>query len=279
MNLGILAGLAAMTAYGGGSVLQAVAARRTAMATDLDVRLLARLVTQAPYLAGLALDLIGFVFNVVALQSMPLFLVQCMIAGSVGVTALLSVPVLGVRLGAIGVVAVLALMGGLVLLASSAEPGSAQVVSGPFAWALVGCATALALLSALSFRLPQRAAFFVLSALAGVAFAGVGVAARALVVPDPWWQVVANPLSWALAAFGILGLLLFASALQRGSVTVASALMFTIEVVLASVVGFLALGDVVPTGIALFLALVGVALSLGGAIVLSEYGEQPAEPR
>jgi drug/metabolite transporter (DMT)-like permease len=277
VNLGILAGLAAMTAYGAGSVLQALAARRTTLASELDVRLLGRLVTQAPYVAGLALDLIGFGFNVVALQSMPLFLVQCMIAGSVGVTAILSVPILKVRLGAIGVVAVLALMGGLVLLALSAEPGSAQVVTGAFAWALVGCAAALALLSAVSFRLPHRAAFFVLSALAGLAFAGVGVAARALVMPDPWWQVVTNPLAWALAAFGVLGMLLFASALQRGSVTVASALMFTIEVVLASIVGFVALGDVVPSGIALVLALVGVALSLGGAIVLSEFGEQPAE--
>ena len=48
------------------------------------------IVTQLPYLAGLALDGLGFVGNVVALRQLPLFLVEAIVAGSVGVTAVIA---------------------------------------------------------------------------------------------------------------------------------------------------------------------------------------------
>jgi drug/metabolite transporter (DMT)-like permease len=264
-----------MTCYGGGSVLQALAARRTVMAQRLDARFLIRLASQIPYLAGLALDLLGFAFNVVALQSLPLFLVQCMIAGSVGVTAIIAVPVLHVRLGRKGVVALLVLIVGLILLATSAEPGPARSLTPVQQWLLLASAVILGLASTPAFRLSDRRAFLVVSGLAGLAFAGVGVSARSMQLTDPLWHTIYSPLLWAMAAFGLLGMLLFASALQRGSVTVASGVMFTVEIAVASAVGFALLGDAVPPGVNLAIATVGVALSLGGAMRLAQYGEPP----
>ena len=43
-----------------------------------------------PYLLGLAADTMAFAGNVLALQRLPLFLVQSIVAGSVGVTAVIA---------------------------------------------------------------------------------------------------------------------------------------------------------------------------------------------
>ncbi|MFL6112502.1 MAG: hypothetical protein ACJ786_14275, partial [Catenulispora sp.] len=100
--------------YGVGSVLQAVAANRTAAVEVLDPRLLVRLAGQLSYLAGLGLDALGFVLDLLALRTLPLFLVQSVIAGSVGVTAIFAAVVLHIRLRRAEVVALLTLLVGLV---------------------------------------------------------------------------------------------------------------------------------------------------------------------
>ncbi len=76
-----------MVSYGLATVLQAVGARRTGGGDTLDVGLLVRLAHQGPYLAGLALDVGGVLFTVLALRKLPLFVVQAAIAGSLAVTA------------------------------------------------------------------------------------------------------------------------------------------------------------------------------------------------
>jgi len=70
---------------------------------------------------GLTVDLLGFVFSVIALQLLPLFLVQAIVAASVGVTAVI-VALSGRPLGRPAWVALCASLGGLVLLAVSSEP-------------------------------------------------------------------------------------------------------------------------------------------------------------
>ena len=98
MVLALVCALVANLSYGFGTVLQATGARRASTAQHLDVMLFARLSRQLPYLAGLALDAVGFVASIVALRTLPLFVVQAAIAGSIGVTALTSVFVFGFRL-------------------------------------------------------------------------------------------------------------------------------------------------------------------------------------
>jgi drug/metabolite transporter (DMT)-like permease len=51
---------------------------------------LALIIKQGPYLLGLVADGLGFAGNVLALQRLPLFLVQSVVAGSVGVTAVIA---------------------------------------------------------------------------------------------------------------------------------------------------------------------------------------------
>ena len=89
MVAGLLGAFAAAFCYGVGSILQAVAARRTHSAEGLDPRLLIRLFGSWPYLLGLGLDGFAFLLSIAALRSLPLFVVQSIVASFLAVTAVL----------------------------------------------------------------------------------------------------------------------------------------------------------------------------------------------
>lgn len=273
MIVGLLTALAAAFCYGTGSVLQAVGARRAAPAAGLDPRLLVRLVQQLPYLIGLGLDLAGFVFDVVALQFLPLFCVQALIAGSVGVTALGAVVVLHARLHRREVAALAALIVGLALLAAGSQPGPADPLGAVGQWVLLAAVVPTALAAVAASKGRGRGALIGLAVCAGVAFGGLAVAARGLALPHPLWLLVTVPAAWALVAFGGLGTLTFAAALQRGSVTVASAVMFAVETVLPAIIGVALLGDATRPGLGAVAAWAGFALTLAAAVALSPYGD------
>ncbi len=86
MLTGLFCAVAAALAYGSASVLQSIGIRR-AGAKGVGASGLAGLKGQPLYFIGLALDGAGFFAMVVALQFLPLFLVQAVVAASVGVIA------------------------------------------------------------------------------------------------------------------------------------------------------------------------------------------------
>jgi hypothetical protein len=87
MNLALLAAVVIARSYGLATVLQSVGAKSTTSSEGLDPGLLVRLLRSVPYLVGLALDGAGFLLTVVALQSLPLFVVEAFTAGALAVTA------------------------------------------------------------------------------------------------------------------------------------------------------------------------------------------------
>ena len=84
--------------------------------------------------------------------------------------------------------------------------------------------------------------------------------------------LLSNPATYAAAAAGILGVLLFATALQRGSVTATSAVMFAVETIVPSIVGLTALGDRTRPHFEIVAAL-GFSLTVGASIALARYTE------
>jgi drug/metabolite transporter (DMT)-like permease len=270
--LGLAGAFGAAGAYGTGSVLQGVAARRAAAGgADLDPRLLLRLATQLPYVLGLLLDLAGFALSVVALRTLPLFAVQAAVASAIGVTALLAAVLLHERPSRRETAALAGILTGLVLLAASAQPEEAVPLPAAGGYAVLAVA---GLVGAAGWYAARHARggrpSLLLGALAGLAFGGVGVAARAVTVPHPLWHGVRDPLVWALAAYGLLGTLLYATALQRGSVTAATAALFAAETAGPAFVGLVALGDSARPGLAP-LAVVGFAVTLGACVALARY--------
>ena len=87
MNLALFAAAGITISYGLATVLQSVGAKSTAGSEGLDPGLMVRLLRSVPYLIGLALDGAGFLLTVVALQSLPLFVVEAFTAGALAVTA------------------------------------------------------------------------------------------------------------------------------------------------------------------------------------------------
>jgi drug/metabolite transporter (DMT)-like permease len=271
--LGLIAALGAAVAYGVASVLQAVGTRRLESGS-VDARFLLRLTRSLPYVAGLVLDAAGFVATVVALRVLPLFVVESAVASSVGVTALVAARFLGARLLGREWTALVVLGAGLVALAVSAQAEAGEPLGRAGQWVVLVLSLALAAATAVLARAPTGGAALFATA-AGLGFAGVGIAARALATPSPWWHLLGEPLAWALVVGGVVAIVAYATALQRGAVTVVAAVTFAVETVVPAVAGYVLLGDRARPGF-LPVAVAGLLLTLAAAISLSRYSEPDA---
>lgn len=272
MLLALVCALAANVSYGFGTILQATGARRATSSDHLDVMLFARLGRQLPYVAGLALDLVGFVASIVALRELPLFVVQSAIAGSIGVTALAAVFVFGFRLRTADTSAIAVLVVGLALLGVSAHGQHAAHLTRAGGWLLLAGVGVVALAGVFAARLPDPRGGIALAACAGFGFSGTAVAGRAVHVPHHLWRLAIEPGAIALVLYGVCGMLMFASALQRGSVTATSAVMFGVETVVPSIIGLTALGDRTRPHFQIVAAF-GFVLAVGASLVLARYTE------
>lgn len=276
MWVGLLCALAAALAYGSASVLQAVGIRR-AGASGGSASDLADLRHQPLYFIGLGLDGVGFVGMVVALQFLPLFLVQSVVAASVGVTAVIAA-VMGTKLGRSGWLALAAAGVGLILLSLSASSENGSQLSLTWRWVLLGAAAPIALLAVLAPKLGPRVAAPMLAFGAGLGFTVVAIASRSLEFPHPIYKILLDPSFWAVIASGAIAVALFALALQAGSVTTVSAITFTTETVIPAAVGLAFLGDAVRAGF-WPVAGAGFLLAVGGAIALARFAEgAPTDP-
>ena len=274
MLLGLIGALTCAVAYGVATVLQSVASRRVATVEGFDPRLLIRLARSALFVIALAVDGAGFAASILALRTLPLFLVQAAVASSVGVTALVAARWLGIRLGRAEVAALWALGAGLVLLGASAQPEAATPLTTSGQWAvLAGLLPLIGLVAVAGRWRPERAAVG-LAAGAGLGFGGVGITARALEVPAPWWHVIATPLPWAMAGFAVVALYCYSAALQRGRVTVVAAVTFAVETVVPALIGLAVLGDRARPGFGP-VAAAGDVVTLGAALQLARLAEVP----
>ena len=267
MTLALLSALGAMTLFGVAAVLQGLATSRARDVAVLDPRLLVRLARQPVFLAALALNGLGFVLHVAALQTLPLFLVQAVIAGSVAVAAVLSMRVFGIALRREQWVAVALVVLGLVLLAPTATEGDTLDAGDRAPALLLAGVVVLAAAAAAVRRVPGATGTVLLGLLAGAGFGIVAVSARLL--PDLGPALLTTPTAYVLVLAGGTAYLVYSAAMQRGSVTTATAAMVITQTVVPALAG-LALGDGVRPG-RVSLAALGFALALGGALGLGRY--------
>ncbi|MFJ9645243.1 hypothetical protein ACWEPM_13250 [Streptomyces sp. NPDC004244] len=266
--------LGAAVCFGTASVLQAVGTRAVepGSGSGVDTALLLRAVRQWRYLAGLGLDAAGFVLQIIALRHIPIYAVGAALAASLAVTAVVAARMLRMRLSGAEWSAVGVVCAGLAMLALSAgEEGPGQ---GSFALELGLLLTAGGVLAvgALCGGLPDRARALVLGLAAGTGFGVVEVAVRLIDGFSP--AELRNPALYALLLGGGAAFLLLTSALQRGSVTVATAGMVLGETIGPAVVGVVWLGDRTREGLT-WLAVLGFVVAVSGALALARFGELP----
>jgi drug/metabolite transporter (DMT)-like permease len=271
MALGLSAALGAAVVFGFAAVLQARAVRR--MRGPDSGRILLRLLGEPLFLASVGLSLCGFALHLVAVRTIPLYLAQAGIAGSLAVTALLAVLMIHEQLTPADWAAVVAISLGLTLLAvASGDIGDDDPPTG-FSLGLYIGIVVVALLAIAVARSRSVYVPSVLGVLAGLGFAGSGLAARVLpgLSPSDLWS---SPATYALPLSGGLAYAIYSFALRRGSVTEATGPMIVLQTVAPALVGVWLLGDQVRDGWAT-VAVVGFVMTAVGAVALARFESGP----
>jgi drug/metabolite transporter (DMT)-like permease len=278
----LVAALVAASCYGVAAVMQAVAVRAASRRSphdgpagtalgSVDPGLVVRMLRQWRFVASLGLDLIGFLAQLVALRRLPLFAVQAMIAGNLAVTAVLAAWLIKVKLSWREWLAVAGVVVGVGLLGASAGAEGATAVSSRFKLALLVAVVAVAVAGVLASRLSRPARTPALGAVAGLGYGVVAVAARVLPGYSPA-ELIRDPAAYALAAAGVVSFMLYATALESGSVTVATAAVVLAETAPPALIGILFLGDHTRPGLAP-LAAAAFVLAVTSAVLLARFGE------
>jgi drug/metabolite transporter (DMT)-like permease len=269
----MICALASSVCFGTASVYQAAAARASEPGTGsgVDAALLLRALRQWRYLLGLGLDAVGFGLQIVALRSLPIYAVGAALAASLAVTAVVAARVLDVRLDPTEWAAVGVVVAGLAMLGLASGEEGHTAGSTALRWSMLGVAVAILLVGTVAGRLPGRARALVLGLGAGMGFGVVEVTVRLIdQVTD-----FTNPALYALLVGGGSAFLLLTSALQRGSVTTATAGMVIGETIGPALVGVVWLGDRTRDGLG-WLAVLGFAVAVAGALALARFGEAPS---
>lgn len=278
MLIGLLLALGCAVCYGTATVLQAQATRSVpaGSGSGVDTALLLRAVRQWRYLAGIGLDGLGFLLQVLALRLVPIYVVAAGLAGSIAVTAVVSAWLLAARLSATEWTAVGAVCVGLSLLGFAAGPEGSRHGPAGLGWALLGVVALILAAGAAAGRLDDRSRALVLGLGSGFGFGVVEVAVRLIDSIDPTKaSFYTGPGLYAMLAGGATGFLLLTSALSRGSVTTAVAGMVVGETIGPAIVGVVWLGDHSRAGLG-WMVFVGFAIAVAGALVLARFGEAPA---
>lgn len=131
------------------SVLQRSAARKYQNSDDRGIRLVWHLLHRPPWLGGIAAMMIGFVFQVLALATGPIIVVQPILVLELGFTLLLTTVVFGTRLGRPEWVAVAGMSVGLALLLAGLYPTGGNAGSASALGWTIGSAVTLAVVGVL----------------------------------------------------------------------------------------------------------------------------------
>lgn len=269
MGWGLLFAFLAAVSTAGATILQAVGARHAKHFRTVNPRLLLSVIKSLPYVLGLVLLTLSFVLTLIALQNTPLFVVQALAAASIAGIAAVSAVLFRVRLHAVEWAAVAAVCAGVVILVLTQKSSTATHLPPIGPWALLLAAGGISVVALTATRLLSGAAMP--SLFAGLAFGDAAVASRVIADLDGSLSaLLASPATYAIVISGLIGTLLYATALQRGSVTAVFGVSTVGQTIGPAVTGWLLLGDSVHPGTAPYAA-VGFGLALVGALVLGRH--------
>jgi len=187
------------------------------------------------------------------------------------VVAVLGATLLRERLPRTEEVSVVAVVLGVGMLALSAHADLSATVSVLGNWAILVAAVLIGV-AAFVFARRTRGPFLT-GLLAGFAYGDAAVASRILGAASERSMrlLLTNPLTYAVVLGSVLGTLLYATALQHGSVTLASGMTTVGQTLAPGLVGWLLLGDTFRRGLGP-VAVVGFLLTSVGALGLARHG-------
>jgi drug/metabolite transporter (DMT)-like permease len=278
MLASLTAALIAALFYGIAAVMQSVAVHEAsnrraedAATGGVDPGLVPRMLRQWRFVVSLFLDALGFIAQLIALQRLPLFAVQAMVAANLAVTAVFASLLIGVALSWREWAAVTGVVAGVGLLGSSAGPEGASQAGVVFKLALIVTVAGLGLCGVAAARLRDPMRTLGLGMVAGFGYGVLGIAARVLNGFEPL-TLLRDPAAYAVVAAGIVSFVFYATALEGGSVTVATAAVVLGETLPPAVIGVMFLGDKTRPGLEPA-AIAGFLLAVASAVMLARFGE------
>ncbi len=264
----MLAAFACALCNGTAAVLQKISADKEKSVTSLDARLLWRLFQNAPYVSGIGLDVLGWMLTLYAVHYLPLFLVEAIIATNIVVTAFIERLFRHQQISRRSYFAIITIVVGLILVAIASSAGRSEPISSVVRWLIIFSPVPLGIAGYILARLKSYQSTVVLAVLGGLAFGGTSVIGRIFSFSQPLSHTIYSPLIYSLLASGVLGILLFSTALQRAQATVMNASMTASQTLIPAVVGIAFLGDVARSGL-WYLVVLGSSLTLGGVTMLA----------
>lgn len=284
MLIGVVAAVLACLSYGVASVLQSYGARggrgaNTAVTDEArpTLRSTVQAMLTTAFLAGVAVDGVGFAGSAISARLLPLFLSQTIISANLAVTAVLSVWVLGTRLRGRDWAAIVTVVVSLCVLGLTAGHAGTGRSSPVLHWALFGAAILVFGVGAgLLHTLGSRAAISA-GLASGVLYGLLAIAVRVVDGVDPLDVEVAlkDPALWTIAMTTVGGFYLFTVALQLLTVNGVVAGLVVGETVVPGAVGVALLGDTTQPGVG-WLVVLGFCTAVGAAVAVAVFGS--AEP-
>ncbi|MDN0199638.1 DMT family transporter [Streptomyces sp. S.PNR 29] len=274
MTIAVLASLAAGVCFAVAGVLQQRAAGARPDEEALSPRLLAHLVRDRLWRYGIALAVLAYGFQSLALAFGPLSLVQPLIVTELVFAVPLSARLYRMRLGAREWFGTLAVAAGLALALASARPhGGHPGATDLLSWLLVLGATAAlvccALATARLLHGPWRTSALALAAGAVMGTQSVLLAATVGRLRHGLPTALAAWETYALVVASVVGLLLIQSAFQQGPLAASMTVIDAAEPVVAVTVGTAVFGETVRTGWPVTaVTAAGLALVIAGIVSL-----------
>ncbi len=257
------------------SVLERSGAKQAPSEDALSLRLVADLVRQPVWLAGIAALTAGFGLQALALHGAQLSAVEPILIAELPLTLLFAAAAFKVPLRNRDLAAALTMSAGLALLLVAAAPsgGDASHVSG-WAWLLTGLAIggACAALISAGWRAgvgDRRAALWGIAAGAGFGLAAALIKATTALLNQGLGAVFSSWKPYAMVAAGAGGLYIFQNAVQAGRLVFAQPAISLTDPLVSVLIGVALFGEHLRTGAFIVPELIGVAMIAAGTIVLS----------
>jgi hypothetical protein len=258
-------GLGCSLCYGVATILELVAANRQQAISSLHPKHLVGLFNQAHYITGIVLDLIGWLLFLHTAKDLPLFFALSFVAFSLVVSAVIASFKLKVKVTIKDKFAMVLVIVGLVMLGFISETSRQSLVSNGFVLVLKLAPLVLAAPGIMLLRSKNNhySSFF-LAILSGLSFGATGLIARVIHVGD--LKDLVQLLTMSLLAYGALGAIYLAAALQRSAVNRINCVLYSTELVVPSILGIIYLGDKAKPGL-WPLIVISLSLVIIGTIV------------
>lgn len=175
LAVGLSASVAAALLLSGGLILQALESRQVDREHGLRLSLLGRLLRRPRWLAGTVIGYLAFPFQVAALASAPLVVIQPVHACGLLLALLAGAQLLKERVGGAGLAGMGAIIVGMGLVAWGAPAGPDHEVSQALLFGATGGLTAVAFVP---FGLGRRCGRLTLMVCSGVGFAAANLAVK-----------------------------------------------------------------------------------------------------